>query len=158
MLAASFIAGRVVGQGRRRDLQLCRHDPEQWPMRRFTLRQHTAGVIQVGRVPIVGREGRTNLVAAITRLHVATAAANRTPEIRYRISYSIGEATYEPGTEESFVELVERADAMMYGAAPPRAMRRIRETPAANSRSTLWPPESWPPMSSARTWAESHMT
>jgi diguanylate cyclase (GGDEF)-like protein len=78
---------------------------------------------------IVGREGRTDLVAAITRLDVATAAANRALGIPYRISYSMGEATYEPGTDESFVELVERADAMMYERKRSRAAARAAANP-----------------------------
>jgi len=81
---------------------------------------------------VVAREGRTNLVTAITRLDIATAAANRTPGIPYRISYSMGEATYEPGSKDSFVELVQRADAMMYD----RKRGRAAALDAASARDT----------------------
>jgi diguanylate cyclase (GGDEF)-like protein len=73
---------------------------------------------------VVGGASRTDLLAALTRLDVATAVANRAPGASYRISYSMGEATYEPGTKESFVELVERADAMMYERKRHRAAVR----------------------------------
>jgi diguanylate cyclase (GGDEF)-like protein len=73
---------------------------------------------------VVGREGRTDLVAALTRLDAATERANAARGVPYRVSYSMGEATYEPGTKESFVELVERADAMMYERKRHRAAAR----------------------------------
>ena len=63
---------------------------------------------------VVARNGRNDLVAALMRLDAATAAANAVPGVPYRISYSMGEATHEPGSKESFVNLVVRADAMMY--------------------------------------------
>jgi hypothetical protein len=44
----------------------------------------------------------------------------------------MGEATYEPGSKGSFVELVERAEAMMYERKRHRAV--VRDT--ASSRDT----------------------
>ena len=46
------------------------------------------------------------------------------PGIPYRISYSMGEATHEPGSKESFVDLVERADSKMYERKRHRAAAR----------------------------------
>jgi diguanylate cyclase (GGDEF)-like protein len=63
---------------------------------------------------VVTREHRDLLMAALTRLDSATAAANRSSGNAYRISFSMGEASIEPGSVETFAELVERADAMMY--------------------------------------------
>jgi diguanylate cyclase (GGDEF)-like protein len=73
---------------------------------------------------IVARDGRKDLLAALIRLDAATAAANAVPGIPYRISYSMGEATHEPGSNESFVALVERADGMMYERKRHRAAAR----------------------------------
>jgi diguanylate cyclase (GGDEF)-like protein len=63
---------------------------------------------------VVTHDHRDQLVAALTRLDSATAAANRSSGNAYRISFSMGEASIEPGSDETFAELVERADAMMY--------------------------------------------
>jgi diguanylate cyclase (GGDEF)-like protein len=63
---------------------------------------------------VVTRNRRDELVSALTRLNEATAVANRSGERAYRISYSMGEATVGPDSEESFAGLVERADEMMY--------------------------------------------
>ncbi|MEP6547167.1 MAG: GGDEF domain-containing protein [Gammaproteobacteria bacterium] len=63
---------------------------------------------------VVAHEGRNDLVAALIRLDQATVAANGSGTSQYRISYSMGEATAEPGSKQSFVELVDRADAEMY--------------------------------------------
>jgi diguanylate cyclase (GGDEF)-like protein len=73
---------------------------------------------------VVTRNRREDLVSALTRLDDATAAANRSGERAYRISYSMGEATIEPGSKESFVELVERADEMMYHRKRQRKAKR----------------------------------
>jgi diguanylate cyclase (GGDEF)-like protein len=78
---------------------------------------------------VVARDGRKDLLAALMRLDAATAAANAVPGTRFRISYSMGEATHEPGSKESFVDLVERADAMMYE----RKRRRAAAREAASS-------------------------
>jgi len=86
---------------------------------------------------IIGSEGRTELFAALTRLDVATAAANGAPGVPYRISYSMGEATYEPGNKESFVELVERADAMMYERKRRRAAARATATSQDTGNETM---------------------
>jgi diguanylate cyclase (GGDEF)-like protein len=82
---------------------------------------------------VVLSEGRAELAAALIRLDAATAAANAAPGVPYRISYSMGEATYEPGTKESFIELVERADAMMYERKRDRAAARS----AASSQAAI---------------------
>jgi diguanylate cyclase (GGDEF)-like protein len=79
---------------------------------------------------IVVHGGADDLVAALTRLDSATATTNRSPAITYRISFSMGEATLQPGSKESFVELVERADSIMYA----RKQRRKAARDAASSK------------------------
>jgi diguanylate cyclase (GGDEF)-like protein len=80
---------------------------------------------------IVTRNSRNELIAALTRLDDATAKANQLAGRTYRISYSMGEATVEPTSEESFADLVERADVMMYG----RKRQRMADRRAASADS-----------------------
>jgi diguanylate cyclase (GGDEF)-like protein len=63
---------------------------------------------------VVANETGDDLVAALTRLDQATAAANASGVNQYHISYSMGEASVNPGSKQSFAELVDRADAEMY--------------------------------------------
>jgi len=54
------------------------------------------------------------LEAALLRLKDSTEAANAGGDKPYQIGFSIGAATIEPTSDESFAELVDRADAAMY--------------------------------------------
>jgi len=85
---------------------------------------------------IVARDGRKDLMAALMRLDAATAAANAVPGTPYRISYSMGEAIHERGSKESFVDLVERADATMYERKRHRAAVREAESSADIGKDT----------------------
>lgn len=62
---------------------------------------------------------------ALRRLEEATATANQRLGRPYVISYSVGEATTEPGDDSSFGDLVVRADALMY------QRKRIKKAEAA---------------------------
>ncbi|MEP6883913.1 MAG: GGDEF domain-containing protein [Gammaproteobacteria bacterium] len=80
---------------------------------------------------VVAGEGGNDLVAALTRLDQATAAANLSGVSPYRISYSMGAAIAEPGSKQTFVELVDLADAEMYGRKRGRnAARDLARQPA----------------------------
>ncbi|MHB8622004.1 MAG: GGDEF domain-containing protein [Sulfuricaulis sp.] len=57
---------------------------------------------------------QNELMPALRRLDDATVVANDSGRKSYRISFSRGGATTEPPNAESFVELVDRADAVMY--------------------------------------------
>jgi len=83
---------------------------------------------------VVTRSRRDELVSALTRLDESSAAANRSGDRAYRISYSMGEATIDPESKESFAELVERADAMMYRRKRQRKAERTA-LPSANAGS-----------------------
>jgi diguanylate cyclase (GGDEF)-like protein len=73
--------------------------------------------------------GRTeDLVSALQRLDDATAAANKLTAIPYRISYSMGQATADPESNESFAALVDRADALMYDRKRQRKLGREAAT------------------------------
>jgi diguanylate cyclase (GGDEF)-like protein len=54
--------------------------------------------------------------SALERVNAATEALNRSGKRPYRISYSVGEALFDPKGAETFESLVGRADAKMYGA------------------------------------------
>jgi diguanylate cyclase (GGDEF)-like protein len=63
---------------------------------------------------IVSRSAQGQLVSMLRRLDSAIEGLNRTGGRPYRINYSVGEAVTGLGSAESFVELVDRADAAMY--------------------------------------------
>ncbi|MCB1814813.1 MAG: GGDEF domain-containing protein, partial [Candidatus Competibacteraceae bacterium] len=63
---------------------------------------------------VVARSRQADIMIALKRLDAAIEAANSTGEKPYQISYSVGEAASEPTADESFAELVARADAVMY--------------------------------------------
>jgi diguanylate cyclase (GGDEF)-like protein len=73
---------------------------------------------------VVTQSRKTELVSALKRLDEATAAANKLRGNLYRVSYSMGEASVEPSSNESFAQLVARADAKMYGRKRERNARR----------------------------------
>jgi diguanylate cyclase (GGDEF)-like protein len=72
---------------------------------------------------VVTQSRKSELVTALKRLDDATAAANKSHG-DYRVSYSMGEASVEPHSHESFVQLVARADAKMYGRKRQRTAER----------------------------------
>jgi diguanylate cyclase (GGDEF)-like protein len=63
---------------------------------------------------VAARGGMEELLPAIKRLDLATAVANGTMAGAHRISFSMGNATSEAATTETFLALVDRADALMY--------------------------------------------
>lgn len=83
------------------------------------LRANFRGADIVGRVggdefAVVTHADHGSARAALARIDDAAASLNRSRTRRYEISYSVGEATLDPSRDESFAELVARADARMY--------------------------------------------
>ncbi|MEO8628517.1 MAG: GGDEF domain-containing protein [Betaproteobacteria bacterium] len=70
-------------------------------------------------------------IPALKRLDDATAATNHAGKQPYQISYSVGEATSEPDSNESFAELVNRADAAMYQH---KLHKRLAREPAGTTQ------------------------
>jgi diguanylate cyclase (GGDEF)-like protein len=63
---------------------------------------------------VAARGRMTELLPAIQRLDAATASVNRADEGSHRISFSMGNATSDSTMTETFIALVDRADAIMY--------------------------------------------
>ncbi|WP_322629256.1 diguanylate cyclase [Halothiobacillus sp.] len=63
---------------------------------------------------VVAREPEPEILLALKRLNAAIVVENEKPGRRYRISYSMGSVTSQVSGEETFDELVARADALMY--------------------------------------------
>lgn len=51
---------------------------------------------------------------ALFRLHDAVKVENKSREARYQLHYSVGQATFDPASEEPFERLIARADSNMY--------------------------------------------
>ena len=75
---------------------------------------------------VVAREPEPEILQALKRLNAAIVVENEKPGRRYRISYSMGSVTSQPSGEETFDELVARADALMY------ERKRIRKATEAH--------------------------
>jgi CcmD family protein len=80
---------------------------------------------------VVTRSAKDDLVSALNRLDKSTAAANEVVN-SYHISFSMGEAAIDPASSESFAELVDRADALMYA----RKRRKKAERKVAGTAGT----------------------
>ena len=83
------------------------------------LRRTFRGADIVGRIggdefAVVTHGSGTEAAAAMARMREAAAALNLSRTRRYLISYSVGEASLDFASGESFIELVARADARMY--------------------------------------------
>jgi diguanylate cyclase (GGDEF)-like protein len=63
---------------------------------------------------VAARGRMADLLPAIKRLDAATAAANQENVGSHRISFSMGNATSGTAATETFIALVDRADALMY--------------------------------------------
>lgn len=75
---------------------------------------------------VVAREPEPEISLAQRRLNAAIAEENGKPGRRYRISYSMGAVTSQPSGDETFDDLVARADALMYER---KRMRKASEAP-----------------------------
>jgi diguanylate cyclase (GGDEF)-like protein len=63
-------------------------------------------------IAVYGPQG--DLTPTLKRLDEATTGVNESGKNPYQISYSVGDARTDPEHDESFSELVNRADAVMY--------------------------------------------
>jgi diguanylate cyclase (GGDEF)-like protein len=81
---------------------------------------------------VVTRSTQTELVAALQRLDRATATVNLANGGRYKVSYSVGEATVGVAGSDSFAELVAQADAAMYAR---KRLKKLGSTRKESQRS-----------------------
>jgi diguanylate cyclase (GGDEF)-like protein len=79
---------------------------------------------------VMTREAQAESGTALRRLDDAIEAANAAGK-PYKVSFSVGAATAEPQSDESFAELVDRADAIMYQNK--RQRRAARDDAGAGS-------------------------
>ena len=90
---------------------------------------------------VVTRKLKDELIDTLKRLDAATAVANSSDARRYRISYSMGEASIQPEGNESFGALVDRADALMYGRKRKRKVDRDAAAATVDSDTPIIDPE-----------------
>jgi len=72
---------------------------------------------------------------ALFRLHDAVTIENKSRDEPYQISYSVGQATFDPTSEETFAQLIARADANMYENKVTR--RRSKVTQVTHLKSAI---------------------
>ncbi|NMC79552.1 MAG: GGDEF domain-containing protein [Chloroflexi bacterium] len=76
---------------------------------------------------VVGLEQKAGLMAGLQRLADATTAMNNTADKPYYIRYSFGKVIGDPASDETFDELMARADAAMYEHKRIRKSSRMAE-------------------------------
>ncbi len=88
---------------------------------------------------VFAHDSDDDLKPRLHRLQTATDAINQSGEKPYLISYSVGRATSRMDSDETFVKLVERADAAMYMQKREhragRSMRDPARQPSADAMS-----------------------
>jgi diguanylate cyclase (GGDEF)-like protein len=93
------------------------------------LRDTFRGADILGRVggdefAVIAHGRRAELTSALHRLDNAAEAATRAGNKPYQISFSVGEVTTEPQSDQSLAELLDRADAAMYRKKRQRRLAR----------------------------------
>jgi CcmD family protein len=88
---------------------------------------------------VLTRSAKEELVSALNRLDLSTAAANNSGN-SFHISFSMGEAAIDPQSRESFAGLVDRADRLMYDRKRrKKAQRKLPLTPGLEGREAFQP-------------------
>lgn len=89
--------------------------------------RHSDVIARLGGDEFAVLSKQSDLKVALKRFDEATAAINETCNKPYVIGYSVGEVTGDPAEEESFSELVEKADRAMYQNKQLRKRKLIHE-------------------------------